>query len=204
MAYYDLKKKPSLTTKEGEENTLYPSIVNQQTISTERLLNLVQQRCGLKDGVLAGALMEIMDTVSEFIRDGYRVELGEFGTFSGKIKASKLVAEKTDIRAGSIRFTGVNFRASKKFIMQSSGELMRSPKIAHRVSSDLLEEELERRLMRYIEEHGFITRSVYTRITGRLKKTAYGDLEKFVKKGVVVRKGVGNQIHYVKAKEESE
>ena len=26
MAFYDLKKKPALTTKEGEKETLYPSI----------------------------------------------------------------------------------------------------------------------------------------------------------------------------------
>lgn len=198
MAYYDLKKKPALTTKEGEENTLYPSIVHQKTIPSDKILYFVQQRCGLKDGVLAGALMEIMDVVAEYISDGYRVELGEFGTFSGKIKASKLVAEKTDIRAGSIRFTGVNFRASKKFVKKASGELMRSPKVVHRSSSDLPEEELESRLMGYIEEHGLITRSVYTKITGRLKKMAYGDLKRFVEKGVVVRKGKGNQMCYVR------
>ena len=28
MAYYDFKKKPALTTKEGEKDVLYPSIVS--------------------------------------------------------------------------------------------------------------------------------------------------------------------------------
>ena len=54
-----------------------------------------------------------MDTAARYIGEGYRVELGEFGYFAGKIKASRMVAKKTDIRAASIRFNGVSFRASK-------------------------------------------------------------------------------------------
>jgi hypothetical protein len=34
MAYYDFKKKPALTTKEGEKDVLYPSIVFNGTINS--------------------------------------------------------------------------------------------------------------------------------------------------------------------------
>lgn len=202
MAHYDLKKKPSLTTKEGEKEILYPSIVYQRTASSDEILKLVEQRCGLKDGVMAGALMEIMDTVAEYIGRGCRVELGEFGFFSGKIKSSKLVAKKTDIRAGSVRFTGVNFRPSKKFLHAvDKYELERSPNICHRQSNTrLTTEELEKRMMEHIEKHGFINRVTYTRLTGRLKNTALADLKKFVQKGVILRMGWGNQMHFIKAR----
>ncbi len=201
MAHYDLKKKPSLTTQEGEKEILYPSIVYKGTIPSETILHYVEQRCGFKDGMMAGILMEVMDVVAEYVGEGYRVELGEFGFFSARIKSTKHVAKKTDIRTGSIQFAGVNFRSSKKFLDKVSRcELDRSPKFSHRQSNTrLTAEELERQMMAHIEKHGFINRVTYSQLTGRLKNTALADLNKFVEKGVIQRKGWGNQMHFVKA-----
>lgn len=93
MAYYDFKKKPALTTKEGEKDVLYPSIVFNGTINTKQLLKQLVARTGYKPGVVEGTLMELVDLVGEYIGQGYRVEVGEFGYFSGKIK-SRLVKDK--------------------------------------------------------------------------------------------------------------
>lgn len=161
MAFYDLKKKPALTTKEGEKETLYPSIVYSGTLSARKLLERASYGTGYTVGELEGALSIIMDTAARYIGEGYRVELGEFGYFAGKIKASRMVAKKTDIRAASIRFNGVNFRASKQFKMKSAGELERVPERAFRTSSQLNIEELERRMMMHLEQNGFITRSIF-------------------------------------------
>ncbi len=199
MAYYDLKKKPSLTTKEGETEILYPAIVYQRTIPADELLRRVEQRCGFKEGMMAGALMEIMDLAAEYIGDGYRVELGEFGYFSGKIKSSKLVARRDDIRSASVRFTGVNFRPSKKFVKQvSEGGLERSSEVCLRQSNRLPAGELERILMEHIDKHGFIDRSTYTMLTGRLKNVAAADLKGFVERGIIKRAGRGNRVYFVK------
>ncbi len=200
MAYYDLKKKASLTTKEGETETLYPTIVYQRTISADELLRRVEQRCGFKDGMMAGALMEIMDLTAEYLGDGYRMELGEFGYFSGRIKSSKLVARRDDIRSASVRFTGVNFRPSKKFVKQmSKGGLERSPEVRHRQSNTrLTTEEQERILMDHIAQHGFIDRPTYSALTGRLKDVAAADLKGFVERGIIQRAGRGNRVYFVK------
>ena len=189
MAFYDLKKKPALTTKEGEKETLYPSIVYSGTLSARKLLERASYGTGYTVGELEGALSIIM--AARYIGEGYRVELGEFGYFAGKIKASRMVAKKTDIRAASIRFNGVSFRASKQFKMKSAGELERVPERAFRTSSQLNIEELERR-------NGFITRSIYTNLTGRLKWKATEDLKIFVEKGLIRKMGRGNQMYYVK------
>lgn len=161
MAFYDLKKKPALTTKEGEKETLYPSIVYSGTLSARKLLERASYGTGYTVGELEGALSIIMDTAARYIGEGYRVELGEFGYFAGKIKASRMVAKKTDIRAASIRFNGVSFRASKQFKMKSAGELERVPERAFRTSSQLNIEELERRMMMHLEQNGFITLHLY-------------------------------------------
>ena len=198
MAFYDLKKKPALTTKEGEKETLYPSIVYSGTLSARKLLERASYGTGYTVGELEGALSIIMDTAERYIGEGYRVELGEFGYFAGKIKASRMVAKKTDIRAASIRFNGVSFRASKQFKMKSAGELERVPERAFRTSSQLNIEELERRMMMHLEQNGFITRSIYTNLTGRLKWKATEDLKIFVEKGLIRKMGRGNQMYYVK------
>lgn len=204
MAFYDLKKKPALTTKDGEKETLYPSIVYNGTLSARKLLERAAYGTGYTVGELEGTLGIIMDTAARYIGEGYRVELGEFGYFAGKIKASRMVARKTDIRSTSIRFNGVNFRPSKQFRMKSAGDLERVPERTFRNSSQLNMEELERRLMKHLEQNSFITRSVYTDLTGRLKWKATEDLKSFEEKGIIRRMGRGNQMYYVKAKEKEE
>ena len=113
MAFYNLKKKPALTTKEGETETMYADIVYSGTIPAERLIRGVAKRTGFKEGVIEGILIELKEDVLQYLGEGYRVELGEFGFFSAKVKASRLVANKNDIRSESVAFNGVNFRASK-------------------------------------------------------------------------------------------
>ena len=49
MAFYNLKKKPALTTKEGETETMYADIVYSGTIPAERLIRGVAKRTGFKD-----------------------------------------------------------------------------------------------------------------------------------------------------------
>ena len=57
MAFYNLKKKPALTTKEGETETMYADIVYSGTIPAERLIRGVAKRTGFKEGVIEGILM---------------------------------------------------------------------------------------------------------------------------------------------------
>lgn len=197
MAYYNFKKKPALTTKEGEKNTLYAGIVYCGTIDSETLIKEVANRSGFKEGQLAGALIELMEETARYIGKGYRVELGEFGVFSGKIK-SRLVANKNDIRSPSIAFNGVNFRASKKFRMYAAGELERSPYYYFRKSREQDEDTLERIVTEHIAKYGFITRATYTKLTGRLKARGLQDLKQMVEKGIIQQMGRGNQMHFVK------
>lgn len=197
MAYYNLKKKPQLTTKEGETDTLYAGIVYSGTISSEKLISKVAKRSGFKEGELAGALIELFDEVAYQIGEGYIVELGDFGYFSGKVK-SRLVASKEDIRSRSIHFNGINFRASKRFRMMTRSELERNPHYDFRESREWSEDALEKMVTDHIEKHGFINRATYSRLTGRLKNKALEDLKKMANQGLIEKTGNGNQMHFVK------
>ena len=197
MAYYNLKKKPSLTTKEGEKETMYAYIVYCGTITAERLIRTVAQRNGFKEGMIEGILSELQNEMLEYLGEGYRVELGEFGFFSAKVKASRLVANKNDIRSESVAFNGVNFRASKSMRVGIRGDLERRKCVDFNTSRKWDRNNLEKLVLQYIGEHGFITRTTYTELTGRLKNTALDDLKSFAAEGIIKREGRGNQMHFI-------
>lgn len=94
MAYYDLKKKPSLTTKEGETEVLYVQAITAGTISSDEFLDLVSKRIGFRKGEIEGVLMSVFDTATDWINKGFCVEVGEFGFFTGKVKGNRMVAKK--------------------------------------------------------------------------------------------------------------
>ncbi|MCS2302998.1 HU family DNA-binding protein [Bacteroides ovatus] len=197
MVFYNLKKKPALTTKEGETETMYADIVYSGTIPAERLIRGVAKRTGFKEGVIEGILMELKDDVLQYLGEGYRVELGEFGFFSAKVKASRLVANKNDIRSESVAFNGVNFRASKSMRVGIRGDLERRKCVDFNTSRKWDRNNLEKLVLQYIGEHGFITRATYTQLTGRLKNTALDDLKSFAAEGIIKREGRGNQMHFI-------
>ena len=197
MAFYNLKKKPALTTKEGETETMYADIVYSGTIPAERLIRGVAKRTGFKEGVIEGILMELKDDVLQYLGEGYRVELGEFGFFSAKVKASRLVANKNDIRSESVAFNGVNFRASKSMRVGIRGDLERRKCVDFNTSRKWDRDNLKKLVLQYIGEHGFITRATYTQLTGRLKNTALDDLKSFAAEGIIKREGRGNQMHFI-------
>ena len=196
MAYYNLKKKPSLTTKEGEKETMYADIVYSGTITAERLIRTVAQRTGFKEGMIEGILSALQNETLEYLSEGYRVELGEFGFFSAKVK-SRLVENKNDLRSNSVSFDGVNFRASKSFRTGIRGDLERRRCIGFHTSKEWDREQLEQIVLQHIRKHGFITRTTYTEITGRLKNSALADLKSFAAEGVIKRVGRGNQMHFI-------
>jgi|UniRef100_UPI003562649D predicted histone-like DNA-binding protein len=196
MAYYNLKKKPSLTTKEGDKETMYADIVYSGTITAERLIRTVAQRTGFKEGMIEGILSELQNETLEYLSEGYRVELGEFGFFSAKVK-SRLVENKNDLRSNSVSFDGVNFRASKSFRTGIRGDLERRRCIGFRTSKEWDRKQLEQIVLQHIRKHGFITRATYTELTGRLKNSALADLKSFAAEGIIKRVGRGNQMHFI-------
>ena len=183
--------------------TFDSSIAFNGTINTKQLLKQLVARTGYKPGVVEGTLMELVDLVGEYIGQGYRVEVGEFGYFSGKIK-SRLVKDKKDLRSPSIQFNGVNFLASKTFKKKATGKLERAQKLFFQASSQLDDEELKRRLLEHVNRYGFITRTTYTELTGRLKNKALEDLKRFAKEGIICKVGRGNQMLFVKNQEDSQ
>ena len=87
---------------------------------------------------------------------------------------------------------------------QFSCKLTIDPKLWDTKGSQLDDEELKRRLLEHVNRYGFITRTTYTELTGRLKNKALEDLKRFAKEGIICKVGRGNQMLFVKNQEDSQ
>ncbi|WP_321331760.1 HU family DNA-binding protein [uncultured Bacteroides sp.] len=195
-AMYDFRENPN-PSGDGKKQPLHPRIVSSGTIRTRRLLEEISEASTFTVGDLEGVLSALTEKISNYLVDGYHVELGNIGYFSAKLKA-RPVMDKKEIRSNSIYFDNVNFRASAWFKKHTRGFVERVSKYGFRSSSALSEAERKKRLEQYLDKNAFITRTAYTNITGRLKNKALNDLNLFVNQGVIERIGRGNQLLFVR------
>ncbi|MCD8029346.1 MAG: DNA-binding protein [Bacteroides sp.] len=195
-AIYDFRENPN-PKGDKEKQPLHPRIVSYGTVSTQRILEDISHASTFDVGELKGVMSALAERVAYYLREGYHVQFGEIGYFSASLMAIRTVHDRSEIRAPSIYFNNVNFRATRKFRKKISGFVERAkPGQGLQVSSSLSEEERKRRLLRYLETHPFITRIDYSAMTGRLKNTAQKDLNAFVKQGIIVRHGRANRVIY--------
>ena len=111
-AQYDLK--PGLSPKgKEEEQVLYPKLVAYGTKTLKDILNDATLHSGLNASTVLGVVTFLEDTLAEYLANGYNVKLGNIGTFSASLKSRK-VTTKEEIRAKSIHFDNVRFKAAKE------------------------------------------------------------------------------------------
>ena len=196
-ARYDFREVPS-KKENGEEPKLYPHIISSGTIRTRTILEEISEASTFTVGDLEGVLCALTEKISKYLVDGYHVELGKIGYFSASLKATHPVKDKKEIRAQSIYFDNINFRASMWFRRHTKGYVERAGKYGSRSSSQLSEEEKLFRLERYLNENAFITRSDYTRLTVFQRNRAHQDLHRFVYQGIIEPKGRGSLLVFIK------
>lgn len=195
-AQYDLLRSPDAKST-GELQPLYPRIVSKGTIDTQTLVREISEASSFTEGDLQGVIVALTEKIAYYLSEGYHVQLGEMGYFSSSLK-SRLVMDKKEIRATSIYFDNVNFRASIWFRRHCAGRVERA-KFGFRQSSEITEEVRLARLNKFLDQKHFITRREYTCLTGLLKGKALRELNALVESGVLDTKGRGSHKVYVRA-----
>lgn len=147
----------------------------------------------------------VIDELAEALSEGYVVELGELGHFSISLKCTHKVMTKREIRAESICFDNVHLRTSKGFKrkIKREIELERVDKSKH--SSQKVEFSMEQRqqlLQEFLKKNGGITRLEYSSLTGLSRLKAIDDLNIFIEKGILRKRGAGRTVFYVWQHEE--
>lgn len=195
-AMYDLRENPN-PLKKDEARGLHARIVSQGTIDTQTIIDEIAHATSFNSADLKGVLAALEDSVASHLSRGYRVELGNLGYFSAKLKVKPTI-EKSQTHSQSVHFDNVNFRAASWLRKHLDGELVRAPR-GIRYSQQTSQEEHKKLLDDYLDNHAFITRSDYSNLTGLLKNKALNELNSWVNQGILIRQGKLNHILFTRA-----
>lgn len=199
-AQYDLK--PGLSPKgKEEEQVLYPKLVAYGTKTLKDILNDATLHSGLNASTVLGVVTFLEDTLAEYLANGYNVKLGNIGTFSASLKSRK-VTTKEEIRAKSIHFDNVRFKAAKELKKDIARQMKLERVDAYRAfktsSDEYTPEERFQLLCNHLDKHGYITRKDYSELTGLLKTKASIELRKWYLEGKIDKDGRAPHIVYKK------
>ena len=190
-AKYDFRVMPNLQGKE-EELGLYPQLVTSGTITMKDLMKHASRYSGFNPSEVLGIVTFLEDAMVEYLSQGYHVKLGDIGTFSASLTSRK-VKSKKEIRANSVHFNNVHFKADKKFRKKIEVEMKLErvePSLAFKTSSDeYTPEERFQLLMSHLDVNGFITCKKYSELTGLLKNKASAELRKWAEDERISREG---------------
>lgn len=199
-AVYKMEKNPP---KKGSNKkaVLHPRIVPWDTIETEELIKCASNRSTFTEGDLKGAMQMISDIMEEKLRDGYIVKLDGIGYFSVSLQ-SRPVEDKKELRSESVHFKNVNFRCCTE--LKHALKTMPVTRQKEYKKTEFSAEEKERRLLWYLERHGYITTSAYQGMNGCTSYIARKELKQFVSDGLLIEDGPRKICIYVKRPEPAE
>ncbi len=197
---YDLK--PGLGPNEEEgKPVLYPKVVAYGTKTLKDIMHDATLYSGLNASTVQGVVTFLEDTIAEYLANGYNVKLGNIGTFTATLKSRK-VTSKDEIRAKSIHFDNVHFKAAKALKKDIARQMKLERVDAYRAfkfsSNEYSAEERFQLLCDYLEKNSYITRTEYSELTGLLKTKASVELKKWYEEGKIDKNGRAPHIVYKK------
>ena len=184
-ALYDLFRTPQ---PKGEEKVRYHarSVVTGKMKNSD-LVRTIAKRSAFKEGIVAGVLIALEEVLSDSLAEGKSVQLDGVGAFRISAK-SPSVRDRREIRAESIEFKGVVYKADTKLLKKlSTTKFMRTK--CSRCSADISEIEIDGLLTEYFKEHDYITTKEMQFLCGLSNATALRRLKERVKEGKLSHPG---------------
>ena len=184
-ALYDLFRTPQ---QKGETKVRYHarSVVTGKT-STKDLIRTISKRSAFKEGVVTGVLIALEEVLRDELATGKSVQLDGVGAFRISAK-SPSVRDRHEIRAESIEFKGVVYKADKQLLKKLSGTKFMRTKYSQ-CYNEISEIEIDGLLMEYFKEHDYITRKEMQQLCGLSNATALRRLKERVKEGKLSHPG---------------
>ena len=184
-ALYDLFRTPQ---QKGETKVRYHarSVVTSKT-STKDLIRTISKRSAFKEGVVTGVLIALEEVLRDELAAGKSVQLDGVGAFRISAK-SPSVRDRHEIRAESIEFKGVVYKADKQLLKKLSGTKFMRTKYSQ-CSNEISEIEIDGLLMEYFKEHDYITTKEMQQLCGLSNATALRRLKERVKAGKLSHPG---------------
>ena len=184
-ALYDLFRTPQ---PKGEKKVRYHarSVVTGK-MSTQHLIRTIAQRSAFKESVVTGVLMALEDALRDALAEGNSVQLDGIGAFRISAK-SPSVRDRHEIRAESIEFKGVVYKADKNLLKKLSTTKFMRTKYSH-CSVELSDIEIDGILTEHFKGHDYITTKEMQLLCGLSNATALRRLKDRVKEGKLTHPG---------------
>lgn len=197
---YDLYKIKDLGNTE-DQGMLRARFVSKGTVSTERLIKWVQQTSSFNHGQVRGVINSLCEGILQHLENGNEVHLDGLGYFSLSLD-SRPVEDRKDIRAESVGFKKLIFKAAKSVRKRLAGIVVQRVTYPTAPLGELNLEKKVALLREFLTGHPCITRADYARITFTRKSTAVNDLNEFIRQGWLRKYGSGRTIVYLLNKTE--
>lgn len=206
MALYVMKEMPDIR-KTGAK-VLYPSFATVHQQSIAKVAQKIHEASSFTLGDIEGVLKQAGIIIAEIMAEGNSVKIDGLGTFT---PALKLMSDK-DYESGesqnskrnarSIYVSSVNFKADKSCIMNINNRLHleRAPWKCIRSSDKYSVEERKALALQYIDKEGFLTVSIYQKITGLLRSAATIELHNWEAMNNAEIKSKGRSSHKIYVK----
>lgn len=89
----------------------YAQVVTRGTIDTETLCQHIASSCSLTTADMAAAIIALSQNITDYLLDGYNVNINGIGTFSLSAE-SEVVENEKDLKSRSVKVKSVNFRSA--------------------------------------------------------------------------------------------
>lgn len=211
MAKYIKQEMTDLSGK-GEEKVYY-RLQSQRNIDFTELAEYIARHRGMMTkGLIMNVMEHVVDAMAELLGEGHSVSVDGLGTFKASLGLEKdkemdtFDGDETKRNARSLRLTGINYRADKKFIREANRhcklERAGEARLHH---SPYSKEERLKLALQYLEENGAMRVVQYMELTGLSRTKAAMELKEFrqdASSGITFV-GRGSAKVYVKATEEN-
>lgn len=107
---------------ETPKSGLMPRIVSKGTVDLKAIAKRISKASSLTEGDIYAVTVNLRETIVSLLEEGYTVKIDELGSFSITVE-SRLVQSEKEIRAGSIKFKRVVFKAARSLNERFKGML---------------------------------------------------------------------------------
>lgn len=184
-AFYDLFRTPQ--PKDKEKIRYHARSVVTEKMNTHDIARAIARQSSWKEGEVMGVLMALEDVILEALGEGKSIQLDGIGAFRISAK-SPSVREKNEIRAESIKFKGVTYKADQKLLKRLTRTRFTRVKYSH-CSTEISEIEIDGLLTDYFKEHEYITTKEMQQLCRLSNATALRRLKVRVKEGKLMHPG---------------
>ena len=181
--------------KEKQQKVRYHArVVVDRTLSNKDIATEISKRCTINKAEAMAVMDEMQEIFRQKLAEGHAIKLEGIGTFRISAK-SPSVRSKKEVRAESIKFGGVVFRAEKKLLRQLSGTKFQKVMYSQ-TSLEVSDIELDGILTEHFKDHTYITTKELQYMSGLSNHTALRRLKQRVEEGRMTHPGHRHSAFY--------